>query len=500
MTNKRPDGAGTMPTARRLYASQHKETTMKQLNTLYINGEFVTPHGKETLDLFSPVSNEKIAEVTLGDETDVQNAVNAAREAFKTFSQSSKAERIGYLLKLHEVFKSHKDELVNTMMEEYGCPRYFTELLIQGGIDDFKNTAELLKDYDLEPTVGKSKVRLQPVGVVGVIIPWNSTTGFIATKVSAAIAAGCTCVIKASELSAQQTQVIMQCFAEAGLPKGVVNFVNGTGAVVGAEMTRNPGIDKITFTGSTNVGKIIAKGAVDTMKRVTLELGGKAPNIILDDADFQTAIPQALFACFINSGQACVAATRLLVPESRLDEVNEILKATVANVIKVGLPQETDTTIGPMVSDDQWQRVQEYIRIGIEEDKATLLTGGLGKPEGFEQGNFVKATVFTNVNNKMRIAQEEIFGPVLSVIAYKNVDDAIAIANDSPFGLGAYVSGKDRAVIEYIANRIDSGRVCINGEFHDPLAPFGGFKQSGYGREFGVYGLDAYLEPKAIIG
>ena len=473
---------------------------MQKLNQIYINGEFVTPHGTQTLDLFSPINNEKIAEVTLGDEIDVQNAVHSAREAFKTFSQTSKAERISYLTALHEVFKKHKDALVNTMMLEYGCPRYFTELLIQGGIDDFKNTAELLKDYDLEPTVGKSKVLLQPVGVVGVIIPWNSTTGFIATKVSAAIAAGCTCVIKASELSAQQTQLIMQCFAEANLPKGVVYFVNGTGAVVGAEMTRNPGIDKITFTGSTNVGKIIAKGAVDTMKRVTLELGGKAPNIILDDADFQTAIPQALFACFINSGQACVAATRLLVPEHRLNEVNDILQATVAKVIKVGLPQEHDTTIGPMVSDTQWKRVQEYIRIGIEEDKATLLTGGLGKPDGFEQGNFVKATVFTHVNNKMRIAQEEIFGPVLCVIPYKNDDDAVAIANDSPFGLGAYISGKNRNRIERIAKQIDSGRVCINGEFHDPLAPFGGFKQSGYGREFGVYGLDAYLEPKAIIG
>ncbi|MFZ7108471.1 aldehyde dehydrogenase family protein [Avibacterium avium] len=473
---------------------------MQHINQIYINGEFVTPHGSEVLDLLSPVTNEKVAQVRLADEVDTQNAIAAAREAFKTFSQTSKQERIGYLRTLHSILQRRKAELVDVMMDEYGCPLYFTDLLIQGAVNDFKNMADLMESYDLEPTIGRSKVRLQPVGVVGVIIPWNASNGFVATKVSAALAAGCTVVIKPSELSARQTQVMMECFHEAGLPKGVVNFVTGKGSVVGAEITRNPDINKITFTGSTAVGKVIAKGAVDTLKRVTLELGGKAPNIILDDADFQTAIPQALFACYINSGQACVAATRLLVPEHRLEEVNEILKATVANVIKVGLPQEKDTTIGPMVSQQHWQNVQNYIRIGIEEDKAPLLTGGLGKPEGFEQGNFVKATVFTNVKNTMRIAQEEIFGPVLSVITYKNVDDAIAIANDSPFGLGAYISGKDRAVIDYIADRLDSGRVCINGDFHDELAPFGGFKQSGYGREFGVYGLDAYLEPKAIIG
>lgn len=473
---------------------------MKKLDKIYINGEFVTPHGTEVLDLFSPVTGEKVAEVTLGDETDVQNAAKAAKEAFKTFSKTTREERREYLLKMHEILKRRKNELVNVMMGEYGCPLYFTDPLIQGAINDFKNMADIVMNYPFEQDINISKVLLQPVGVVGVIIPWNSSNGFIATKVSAAIAAGCTVVIKASELSAQQTQLMMECFDEAGFPKGVVNFVNGTGAVVGAEITRNPNISKITFTGSTNVGKIIAKGAVDTMKRVTLELGGKAPNIILDDADFETAIPQALFACYINSGQACVAATRLLVPESRLDEVNEIIKKTTAKSIKVGYPQDKDTTIGPMVNNTQWERVQEYIRIGIEDDKATLLTGGLGKPEGLEAGTFVKATVFTNVNNKMRIAQEEIFGPVLCVIPYKDDADAIEIANDTPYGLGAYITGTDRECIFKMASQIDSGRVSINGEFHDELAPFGGFKQSGYGREFGVFGLDAYLEAKAIIG
>lgn len=472
---------------------------MEQLNEIYINGEFVTPHGTQILDLFSPVTNEKLAQVTLGDEIDTQCAIAAAKEAHKTFSQASKEERIGYLEKMHDIVKRRRDELIEVMIAEFGCPRYFTNLLIDLAADDFKNTAQLVKDFNFEPIVGRSRVRLQGVGVVGVIIPWNSSNGFIATKVSAAIATGCTCVIKPSELSAQQTRLMMECFHEANLPKGVVNFVNGTGVVVGAEMTRHPDIQKITFTGSTQAGKAVARGAVDSMKRVTLELGGKSPNLILDDADFNTAISQAIFAAYINSGQACVAATRLLVPEHRLSEVNELARATIDSAVKVGMPTDTDTTIGPMVTQKQFERVQEYIRIGIEEG-ATLLTGGMGKPAGFEAGNFVKATVFTNVKNSMRIAQEEIFGPVLSIIPYKDEAEAIAIANDSPYGLAAYITTANKERAYRIANLLDAGRVCTNGDFHDPLAPFGGFKQSGYGREFGIFGLNAFLEPKAIIG
>ena len=472
---------------------------MEQLNKIYINGEFVTPHGTQILDLFSPVTNEKLAQVTLGDEIDTQCAIAAAKEAHKTFSQASKEERIGYLEKMHDIVKRRRDELIEVMIAEFGCPRYFTNLLIDLAAEDFKNTAQLVKDFNFEPIVGRSRVRLQGVGVVGVIIPWNSSNGFIATKVSAAIATGCTCVIKPSELSAQQTRLMMECFHEANLPKGVVNFVNGTGVVVGAEMTRHPDIQKITFTGSTQAGKAVARGAVDSMKRVTLELGGKSPNLILDDADFNTAISQAIFAAYINSGQACVAATRLLVPEHRLSEVNELAKATIDSAVKVGMPTDTDTTIGPMVTQTQFERVQEYIRIGIEEG-ATLLTGGMGKPAGFEAGNFVKATVFTNVKNSMRIAQEEIFGPVLSIIPYKDEAEAIAIANDSPYGLAAYITTANKERAYRIANLLDAGRVCTNGDFHDPLAPFGGFKQSGYGREFGIFGLNAFLEPKAIIG
>ena len=371
-------------------------------------------------------------------------------------------------------------------------------MLTQMGISDFQAMAGVLRGFDFEPRHGDARVRLQPVGVVGVIIPWNASNGFICTKLASAIAAGCTTVIKPSELSARQTQVMMECLREAGLPPGVVNIVNGSGEVVGAEMTRHPGIAKITFTGSTGVGKTIARGAADTMKRVTLELGGKSPNIILDDADFAQAIPQAVGAAYLNSGQACIAATRLLVPRSRLDEVNALVKATIA-AIKVGPPTDADTQIGPMVTRKQYERVQDYIRIGLDEG-ATLLTGGLGQPEGLEAGNFVKPTVFTNVNNTMRIAREEIFGPVLCVIPYDDEAQAIAIANDTPYGLAAYITAGDKERAYRVAAQIDAGRVCVNNVLHDPLAPFGGFKQSGVGREYGVLGLEAYLEPKAIIG
>jgi aldehyde dehydrogenase (NAD+) len=367
----------------------------------------------------------------------------------------------------------------------------------EGAISSFLMMIETLRTFDFEPTVGKSKVRLEPLGIAGIITPWNASNGFICNKLATAIAAGCTTVIKPSEMSALQTELIIGCFHEAGLPAGVFNIVNGRGDVVGAEITRHPDIAKISFTGSTITGKTIARGAVDTMKRVTLELGGKSPNVILDDANLEEAIPRAVMAAYMNSGQACVAGTRLLVQEDKLSEVEALLKATVSQ-IKVGNPQDAGTNIGPMVSKKQYERVQQYIRLGQEEG-ATLLTGGEGHPEGLEAGNFIRPTVFTNVTNDMRIAREEIFGPVLSIITYKNEEEAIAIANDTNYGLQAYVSSGDTARAHRVANRISAGRVLINGLFHDPQAPFGGFKQSGMGREFGVYGLEAYLEPKAIL-
>ena len=470
---------------------------MRTINKIYVNGEFVTPHGTATLDLISPTTNETMAVVTLGDEIDTMTAITAAKKAFRSFSKTTREERITYLEKIRAVVDRRKQDLIEIMVEEYGGVQSFSAMAIEGAVNDFSAMIDTLRKTDLEKIIGHSRVRFQPVGVVGIIVPWNMSNGFVCTKLSTAIAAGCTAVVKPSEMSAQQTQIIAECFHEARLPKGVVNFVNGLGDVVGAEITRNPNISKIAFTGSTVVGKTIARGAVETMKRVTLELGGKSPNIILDDANLEMAIPTAVAVAFLNSGQACAAGTRLLVPESKLKEVNAIAKAVVEKV-KVGDPKDPGTMVGPMVSTKQYKRVQEYIKLGLEQG-ATLLVGGEGKPEGLERGNYVKATIFTNVKNDMRIAQEEIFGPVLSIIPYKDEEEAIAIANDTSYGLCAYVSSADKERAYRVAGQIDAGRICINGLAHDSKVPFGGFKQSGIGREYGEFGLEAYFEVKALL-
>jgi len=470
---------------------------MKTIDKIYINGEFITPEGTEYFDLISPTTNEQLGKVLLGNEKDTQNAIAAAKESFKTFSKTTATERIHYLQNIQTSIEKRKEEFISVMIEEYGGTKQFATTSYAYMLKSFESAIQLLNTYDFTKTMGNSEVQMTPLGVVGIIIPWNSSNGFICSKLSTAIAAGCTTVIKPSEMSAQQTQLITECLHEAGLPKGVFNIVNGLGEIVGAEISRNPDIAKISFTGSTNVGKIIAKEAVNTMKRVTLELGGKSPNIILDDANFSEAIPLAVIAAYMNSGQACIAGTRLLVPENRLEEVKKQIKEVVSNTI-VGDPKNDTTAVGPMVSAKQYERVQNYIQTGINEG-AEVLIGGLGKPEGLERGNFVKPTVFINVNNQMRIAREEIFGPVLSIITYKTEEAAIEIANDTTYGLQAYVSSSDEKRAHKVASQINAGRVQINGIGHDPMAPFGGFKQSGIGREFGIPGLEAYLEPKALI-
>ena len=470
---------------------------MKTIDKIYINGEFITPEGTEYFDLISPTTNEQLGKVLLGNEKDTQNAIAAAKESFKTFSKTTATERIHYLQNIQTSIEKRKEEFISVMIEEYGGTKQFATTSYAYMLKSFESAIQLLNTYDFTKTMGNSEVQMTPLGVVGIIIPWNSSNGFICSKLSTAIAAGCTSVIKPSEMSAQQTQLITECLHEAGLPKGVFNIVNGLGEIVGAEISRNPDIAKISFTGSTNVGKIIAKEAVNTMKRVTLELGGKSPNIILDDANFSEAIPLAVIAAYMNSGQACIAGTRLLVPENRLEEVKKQIKEVVSNTI-VGDPKNDTTAVGPMVSAKQYERVQNYIQTGINEG-AEVLIGGLGKPEGLERGNFVKPTVFINVNNQMRIAREEIFGPVLSIITYKTEEEAIEIANDTTYGLQAYVSSSDEKRAHKVASQINAGRVQINGIGHDPMAPFGGFKQSGIGREFGIPGLEAYLEPKALI-
>ncbi|TPD72284.1 aldehyde dehydrogenase family protein [Flavobacterium microcysteis] len=471
---------------------------MKTIDKIYINGEFVKPKGNQVFDLINPTTNQLIGQVTLGNKQDAQDAIAAAKEAFKTFSQTTKAERIDYLKRLHEVVSRRKDELIDVMVEEYGGTYQFSKMSMEFTLSSFTSAIATLEKFDFTKKMGFSEVQLVPLGVVGIIIPWNASNGFIAGKLATAVAAGCTVVIKPSEMSALQTQIMTECLHEAGLPAGVFNIVNGLGDVVGAEISSHPDIAKISFTGSSNVGKIIAREASATLKRYTLELGGKSPNILLEDADFTKAIPTAIAAAFMNNGQACVAGTRLLVPESRLEETKELIQAMLP-LFPVGNPKEETTAVGPMVSKKQYERVQNYIQLGIEEG-ATLLAGGLGHPEGLENGNFVKPTVFYNVNNKMRIAQEEIFGPVLSIITYKDEAEAVDIANDTIYGLQAYVSSADNERARRVASQINAGRVLVNGLNHDPEAPFGGFKQSGIGREFGVYGLEAYLEPKALIG
>ncbi|MFC4476619.1 aldehyde dehydrogenase family protein [Flavobacterium chungangensis] len=470
---------------------------MKTIDKIYINGEFVTPQGTEYFDLISPTTNEKLGKVLLGNTEDTKKAIEAAKNAFKTFSKTTVSERIQHLKNIKSSIEKRKDDFINVMIEEYGGTFQFASISYEYMLKGFDSAINLLNNYNFIKTMGESEVQMAPIGVVGIIIPWNSSNGFICSKLSTAIAAGCTTVIKPSEMSAQQTQLITECLHEANLPKGVFNIVNGLGEIVGAEISRNPDIAKISFTGSTNVGKIIAKEAVNTMKRVTLELGGKSPNIILDDADFSKAIPLALGAAFMNSGQACIAGTRLLIPENKLAETKVFIKEIISNLI-VDDPKNPNTAVGPMVSTKQYNRVQDYIQIGINEG-AEILTGGLGKPEGLENGNFVKPTVFVNVTNQMRIAREEIFGPVLSIITYKTEEEAVEIANDTTYGLQAYVSSSNIERAHRVASQINAGRVQINGIGHDPMAPFGGFKQSGIGREFGTLGLEAYLEPRALI-
>jgi aldehyde dehydrogenase (NAD+) len=356
---------------------------------------------------------------------------------------------------------------------------------------------EVLEKFEFRRMIGRAEIEMRPVGVAVMITPWNSNYGFICSKLSTAIAAGATAVIKPSEISATQTQVLTEALHEAGLPAGVLNILNGTGPTVGSMLSSHPGVAKISFTGSTVAGRAVYRAAAETFKRVTLELGGKSPTVILDDADLDKAIPVALLNGLVNSGQACLAGTRILAPERRLDEILYRLKKEIA-AFKVGDGRDPDVRIGPMVSQNQWDRVQFYIRLGQEEG-AKLLVGGEGRPEGLNRGWFVQPTIFADVNNQMRIAREEIFGPVLCVISYRDEAEAAEIANDTNYGLHGYVLSSNPERAKRVAEEINAGRIAVNGAPHEPLAPFGGFKQSGIGREYGEFGLEAFLEPRVIL-
>jgi len=470
---------------------------IKTITTHYIDGAFVASHGQEVTDIIRPTDAKVIARVTLGDEEDTRRAIAAARRAFATFGQTQKEERTDTLRRLHQAVSARVDDLTAAMVEEYGGVTRFARLIVESGANAFVAAEKGLQELPMTQSWGKTTVTLEPVGVAGLITAWNANALFICLKLASAVAAGCTVVIKPSELSSVQTGVMLECLDAAKLPKGVCNVVIGRGEVVGAELVRNPDVDKISFTGSVAVGERIMRDGAATMKRVTLELGGKSPTILLDDASFDKAIPSALIMAFLNSGQACAAGTRLLVPRSRLDEVKRGIRDAMT-MFTVGDPADPKTAVGPMVSQKQYERVQSYIRKGIEEG-AEVLAGGEGHPAGLEAGYFVKPTVFVNVRNDMTIAQEEIFGPVLSVIAYESEDEAIRIANDSKYGLHAAVLGTDLPRARRVASQIRAGRVVINNMTDDPQAPWGGFKFSGVGREYGQYGIEAFVETRAIL-
>src|ERR1700732_4899324 len=474
-----------------------RESAMQTIAKHYIGGASVESHGSEVMDIIKPTNGQVIARATLADGEDTRNAIAAAKSAFTSFGRSTKEERTKILRRLHEAASARVDDLTAAMVEEYGGVVRFAGIIVQTGVDAFLATEQALQELPLTRNWGKATVTLEPVGVAGLITAWNANALFICLKLASAVAAGCTVVLKPSEFSSLQKRVMVEALNAAELPKGAFNVVTGLGTVVGAELVRNPDVAKISFTGSVAVGEAIMRDAAATMKRITLELGGKSPTILLDDAALDKAIPAALTLAFLNSGQACAAGTRLLVPKSRLDEVKRAIRDEM-RAFTVGDPADPTIMVGPMVSQKQYERVESFIRKGIEEG-AEVLVGGEGHPKGLEAGYFVKPTVFVNVKNGMTIAQEEIFGPVLSVITYESEDEAIRIANDSKYGLHSAVLGTDIQRARRGAVPSEAGRVVINNMTDDPQAPWGGFKYSGVGREYGKYGIEAFLEPKAIL-
>ncbi|CAM4294312.1 MULTISPECIES: aldehyde dehydrogenase family protein [Lelliottia] len=469
---------------------------MRHIEQIFINGEFVTPHGTERFDLYNPATAQVFGQVRLADEHDAERAIAAAKAAFPGWAKTTREERIAALKRMHAAVTARHDELLEAIIEEYGAPASRSAWMASYPADVIAQAIDALESFEFTTQTGAATVQMTPLGVAGLITPWNSDAGFICGKLAAALAAGCTAVIKPSEMSAWQTQIITEALNEAGLPAGVFNIVTGRGETVGETISRHPDVAKISFTGSTNTGKAILRNAAESFKRVTLELGGKSPTIVLEDADLAEAVPLAIQAGLMNSGQACVAGTRILVPQSRKAECETALAEAMA-AVKSGDPRDPATEVGPMVSEKQWLRVQGYIRKGTQEG-ARLLAGGEGRPDGTQAGWFVRPTLFTDVDNQMTIARDEIFGPVLSIITYRDEDEAIAIANDTDYGLSALVLGGERASV--VAQQIESGRVLVNTLAHEPKAPFGGFKHSGVGREMGAWGISAFMEPRTIIG
>lgn len=472
---------------------------MQDRRKFYIDGAWVEPEEADDLEVINPATEEPIGVISRGTAKDVDRAVAAARSAFKSYGKASREERAALLEKIIDVYKSRYDEIAEAISLELGAPIWLSKAAHAAtGTAHFKQALAVLKGYSFEEDKGTTRIVKEPIGVCGFISPWNWPINQVVCKVAPAIAAGCTMVLKPSVITPLNACLLADVLDEAGVPPGVFNLVNGAGSKVGQAISAHPDVDMVSFTGSTGAGVQVAMAAADSVKRVTQELGGKSANIILDDADLKSAVAGGVRGCFVNSGQSCNAPTRMLVSRARHDEAVEIAVAT-AEKHTVGEPFAEGTKIGPVVSEAQFDKIQGLIEKGVEEG-ATLAAGGPGRPEGVNRGYYVRPTVFANVSNDMTIAREEIFGPVLAILPYGDEEEAIRVANDSPYGLSGYVSSGDLDHAHRVAGRMRTGNVHVNGAGPDFAAPFGGYKRSGNGREWGEYGFEEFLEVKAVMG
>lgn len=472
---------------------------MHERMDFYIDGRWVAPVSPRALDVINPATEEPVGRISLGGATDVDRAVQAARRAFGITAQASVEERLNWLDRIIAGFRARLPELARSMTQEMGAPITFsTERQATVALFHFEEARRILASYAFEYPMGAGTIRREPIGVCGLITPWNWPLNQVASKAAPALATGCTVVIKPSEIAPLSAMILTEIIHDAGLPAGAFNLVNGDGPGVGEAVARHPDIDMVSFTGSTSAGIRVAKLAADSVKRVAQELGGKSANIILPDADLRRAVIAGVHACNTNGGQNCQSPTRMLVPRARQDEAAAAAREALSD-IRIGDPMDPATTLGPMVSRTQYDRIQALIEAGMAEG-ATLVAGGPGRPEGLNRGYYVRPTVFADVTSDMRIAREEIFGPVLSIMAYDTEDQAVMIANDTPFGLASFVQSGDPQRARAVANRLRTGRVYLNGAPFDRSLPFGGYKQSGNGREFGLFGFEEYLETKALLG
>ncbi|GMR17260.1 MAG: aldehyde dehydrogenase family protein [Gammaproteobacteria bacterium] len=472
---------------------------MRERLQFYIDGQWTDPVTPHACDVINPATEEVCGRISLGSAADVDLAVAAANRAAADFAATSRDERIALLQSILEIFARRHDEIATVIMEEMGAPwKLAKHAQAASGPQHIAAASKALQSYQFEERHGTTLIVREPIGPCALITPWNWPINQIAVKVAPALAAGCTMVLKPSEIAPFDAMIFAEILHEAGVPAGVFNLVNGDGPTVGAALSAHPDIAMVSFTGSTRAGVSVAQNAAPGVKRVAQELGGKSANIILEDANFEKAVAKGTTECFSNSGQSCDAPTRMLVPGARLAEAAEVA-AGVASQLQVGDPQAKGTDLGPVVSAAQWQKIQDLIQRGIDEG-ATLVTGGTGLPDGLNKGYFVKPTVFSGVNNDMTIAREEIFGPVLSIMPYADEDEAVRIANDTPYGLSGYVSSENLERARQVASRLRTGMVHINGAPLDAMAPFGGYKHSGNGREWGPHGMDEFLELKSVYG